>query len=172
MTLRLAAFTAGGQRGDLVTISFDHQTFAPAVSATAANSGLHCDLFRGVFNHTADIKGSADNSMTMSHVALPANPPGSYGMQFRGYIDVPQTGIYSFFLTSDDGSVLRIADRLVVDNDGGHSSKEKSGQIALAKGLHVFALDYMDLGGGGSLNLQYSVGDTAPQLVPDSWLKY
>jgi hypothetical protein len=35
----------------------------------------------------------------------------------------------------------------VVVNDGAHSSKEKSGQVALAKGMHALAQDYMDLGG-------------------------
>jgi hexosaminidase len=171
-TLRLAAFTATGQRGDLVTVTFDHQTFAPAESAIASGSGLRCELFRGVFDKTADIKGSADTSMILSDVVIPPNAPGSFGLLFRGFIDVPETGIYSFFLTSDDGSVLRIADRLVVDNDGGHSSKEKSGQVALAKGPHRFVLDYMDLGGGGMLRLEYSRDNQTPQPIPASWFNH
>jgi hexosaminidase len=170
-TLKLAAFTAAGRRGDLVTITFEHQSFAPALEATAAAPGLHCELFRGEFNTTSAIKGAADSSMTLPGLAIPANAPGAFGLLFRGYIDVPETGVYSFFLTSDDGSVLRIADRLVVDNDGAHSSKEKSGQVALAKGVHPFALDYMDLGGGGMLDLKYSRNNEAPQPVPASWFK-
>ena len=170
-TLKLAAFTAAGRKGDLVTITFDHQTFAQAVDASANNPGLHCELFRGEFNTTQAIKGAADTSMTLPNVTIPANAPGAFGLLFRGFIDVPETAIYSFFLTSDDGSVLRIAGRLVVDNDGAHSGKEKSGQVALAKGLHPFELDYMDLGGGGMLDLKYSKNNEAPQPVPASWFK-
>ena len=170
-TLKLAAFTAAGQRGDLVTITFDHQTFAQTLDVTAKEPGLHCELFRGEFSTTSAIKGAADTTIILPDVAIPANPPGAFGLQFRGFIDVPETAIYSFFLTSDDGSQLRIADRLVVDNDGAHSSKEKSGQVALAKGVHRFALDYMDLGGGGMLDLKYSKNNEAPQPVPASWFK-
>jgi hexosaminidase len=170
-TLKLAAFTAAGRRGDLVTITFDHQTFAPALDAIAAAPGLHCELFRGEFNTTSAIKGAADTSVILPDVAIPANAPDAFGLLFRGYIDVPETGVYSFFLTSDDGSMLRIADRLVVDNDGAHSSRKKSGQVALAKGIHPFALDYMDLGGGGMLDLKYSKNNEAPQPVPASWFK-
>jgi hexosaminidase len=171
-TLRLAAFTTTGVRGDLVTITFDHQTFAPASDATHSVAGLHSDLFNGEFNKTSDIKGAVDASGTASTIEIPAGAPGAFGLKFSGYIYVPKTAIYSFFLTSDDGSVLRIADRLVVDNDGAHSSKEKSGQVALAKGLHVFALDYMDLGGGGCLDLKYSIGNDAPQPIPASWFRH
>ena len=167
--LKVAAFTAAGRRGDVATISFDHQTYAPAMTRAALAPGLTVGLFRGEFQTTAAIHGSPDSSMILPNAALPSSHPDAYALQFRGYIDVPATGIYSFFLTSDDGSVLRIADRLVVDNDGAHSSKEKSGQIALQKGLHEIALDYMDLGGGGALELSYSKDNETPQPVPASW---
>jgi len=170
-TLKLAAFTAAGQRGDLVTITFDHQTFAQPLDASTKESGLHCELFRGEFNTTSAIKGAADTIVILPDVAIPAKTPDAFGLRFRGFIHVPETAIYSFFLTSDDGSLLRIADRLVVDNDGAHPSKEKSGQVALAKGLHSFALDYMDLGGGGMLDLKYSINNEAPQPIPASWFK-
>ena len=170
-TLRLAAFTSTGRRGDLVTVTFDHQTLAPALPATTGGPGLRCDLFRGEFDSTSRIKPMPDSSMILTNITIPGNTPDAFGLRFRGYIRVPETGIYSFFLTSDDGSVLRIADRLVVDNDGAHSSKEKSGQVALLKGLHAFALDYMDAGGGGMLLLKYSRNNDAPQSVPDSWFE-
>lgn len=171
-TLTLAAFTAAGRRGDLQTISFDHQTYAPAEESKDAEPGVRVDSYHGSFEKTADIHGSPDTTSVFPDVVLPAVHPDEYGLQFRGFIDVPATGIYSFFLTSDDGSVLRIARRLVVDNDGAHSSKEKSGQVALQKGLHAFALDYMDLGGGGALKLSYSMDNNPPQPVPVSWYKH
>jgi hexosaminidase len=202
MELRVAAFTAAGRRGDVQTISFDRQDYAPAIAGgaaaaetgpttagTAGNTagttsttagggahtatpGLRVGLFRGEFQHTTNMAGRADSSFVAADVTLPIVHPDAYGLQFRGVIEVPATGIYSFFLTSDDGSRLTIADRPVIDNDGAHSSQERSGQVALAKGLHPFALDYMDLGGGGALELRYSVDNGQPQPVPSSWYRH
>ena len=184
--LRVAAFTAAGRRGDVQILSFDRQTFAPSVDGGGRTAGgdrapvdgggrtpgLQVGLFRGEFQQTANMPGRADSAFVLSDVVIPDVHPDSYGLQFRGFIEVPATGIYSFFLTSDDGSRLKIADRLVVDNDGAHSSKERSGQVALEKGLHPFALDYLDLGGGGALELRYSLDNGQPQLVPAGWFKH
>ena len=74
--------------------------------------------------------------------------PAAVGMIFRGYIDIPATGIYTFALASDDGAILRIGGRVVVDNDGEHPLLEKSGQVALSAGLHPLELRYFDYNGG------------------------
>jgi hexosaminidase len=68
--------------------------------------------------------------------------------------------------------MLHIAGKLVIDNDGMHSPREKVGQAALTKGLHVLALDYMDGGGGGALELKYSRNGAAAQTVPAQWYKH
>ena len=73
-------------------------------------------------------------------------PPGR--RIFRGYIDIPATGIYTFALASDDGAILRIGGRVVVNNDGEHPLLEKSGQVALSAGLHPLELRYFDYNGG------------------------
>ncbi len=84
---------------------------------------------------------------------------------------MPERGIYRFFLTSDDGSVLYIANRLVVNNDGDHGPREKSGEAALEKGQHSFSLDFTNADYGYTLKLKYSKDDGPPQEVPSSWFK-
>jgi len=68
--------------------------------------------------------------------------------------------------------VLHIGGRLVVDNDGMHSPREKVGQVALQQGLHPFSLDYIDGGGGGALELRYSKDGGDVRAVPAGWLKH
>lgn len=168
--VNLAAFTASGRRGDIQTISFDRQSYAVSSPSPVSSPGLAVQLYKGSFPLTSNMTGRGDSAMVLSSVGIPAGMPGTgFGLQFRGFIQVPETGIYSFFLTSDDGSVLRIGDRLVVDNDGYHSAQEKSGQVALEKGAHPFLLDYMDGGGGNALHLTYSFNNSAPQAVPSEW---
>lgn len=60
----------------------------------------------------------------------------------------------------------------VVDNDGLHSAIEKSGQVALKKGLHPFVLDFIEGRGVITLKLQYSREGEKARDIPQSWLKY
>ena len=54
------------------------------------------------------------------------------------------------FLLSDDGSDLRINDKLVVNNDGVHGNKRVSGKINQS-GMHAIEVGYFEKGGGESL---------------------
>jgi hexosaminidase len=169
----MAAFTAAGRRGDVSTTTFRREDYAKPVAGTGLTAGLRCKVYKGDFSKTADMKGAAVRELVMQRPELlKETPTTGWGMQFTGYIDVPATGVYSFYLNSDDGSVLWIAGRLVVDNDGLHSPREKVGQVALQKGLHVFSLDFIDGGGGSALGLRYSLSNGAVQDVPAEWFRH
>ncbi|MDA7524126.1 PA14 domain-containing protein [Verrucomicrobia bacterium] len=42
--------------------------------------------------------------------------------QFTGFLNVPEAGQHAFRSSSDDGSVVRIGNQIVVNNDGGHGA--------------------------------------------------
>ncbi|MBQ9195143.1 MAG: hypothetical protein IJ152_05785 [Bacteroidales bacterium] len=67
-----------------------------------------------------------------------------FGYIFSGYIDIPEDGIWSFSLTSDDGAILEVDGTLVVDNDGSHSAITTFGRIPLLKGLHAYKILYLE----------------------------
>ena len=96
----------------------------------------------------------------------------SFGLKYAGFLQIPADGIYSFYLTCDDGGILNIAGREVVNNDGWHGPIEKSGQVALKAGLQPIALDFVEGGGGYTLKLKYSVNGSPITEVPASWLKH
>jgi hexosaminidase len=96
----------------------------------------------------------------------------SFGLKYSGYLDIPSDGIYTFYLTCDDGGILKIAGRMVVDNDGQHAAIEKSGQVALKGGLQPIQLNFIEAGGGYSLKLKYSKDGSVPVSVPSAWLKH
>lgn len=93
-------------------------------------------------------------------------------MRYQGYLNIPEDGIYGFYLTCDDGGILKIANRVTVDNDGWHAPIEKSGQAALKKGLQPIELNFVEGGGGYTLKLKYSKNGSEPVSVPVSWLKH
>ena len=95
--------------------------------------------------------------------------PERYAIRLTGYLRVPDDALYEFALSSDDGSSMAIGDRTVVDNDGFHGEEERTGMIALRKGLHPITVRYFQGTGGASLSLKYRRGDGQWTTVPDSW---
>ncbi len=82
-----------------------------------------------------------------------------YGLVFTGYISVPNDAIYTFSLTSDDGSRLLIGDATVIDHDGPHAATERSGMIALQAGYHPITVLFFQAGGGKELAVTLSTAD-------------
>lgn len=173
-TFKIAAFTKDGLRGDVYTVHFDQQSYSNAVAKST--TGLNVQLFKGVWKSTGDLMNKEPDSEWMQDdVSVPESKVKDsdvFGLIYNGYITVPADGIYSFYLTSDDGSVLRIADKMVVDNDGLHPATEKSGQVTLKKGAHKFELLFIEGGGGYTLDLQVAgPTDKVRKNIPLSWFK-
>jgi hexosaminidase len=171
--LKVAAFTPTGSRGDIYTLNYKKQSYAKAVN-TSTTGGLSATYYKAFFKQTSMIsKAKADSTFIANSVTVPATVTApSFAVTYKGYIDVPANGVYTFYLTCDDGGVLKIADRMVVDNDGNHSAIEKNGQVALGKGLQPFALDFIEGGGGYTLKLKYSLNGSEPAAVPSAWFKH
>jgi putative heme-binding domain-containing protein len=97
-------------------------------------------------------------------------PPGKsrdgFALRFTGAIQIPRSGRYTFFTSSDDGSRLYIGDRLVVDNDGLHGMSEKAGRIELPAGSHPIAVTYFDGGGGDGLIVSWRGPGFRKQRIP------
>jgi len=170
--LRMALFSPGGARGEIYNLNFRPSEMKDPITVKNTTTGLICHFFDGGFKNTKEMTGkTTDEIFTVSSVKAPKETK-SFGLIFDGYLDIPETGIYSFYFTCDDGGVLYIDNELVVDNDGLHSSILKSGQSAIKKGLHPFKLDFIEGGGGYTLRLQYSFNGSMPKEIPDSWFKY
>lgn len=75
----------------------------------------------------------------------------SFGIVFRGNIEVPKSGDYIFTVSSDDGSRLLIDRKIVIDHDGIHGDSPKSGKVKLEKGSHHIEVQYFEGSGEESL---------------------
>lgn len=175
MLVKLSLLGENKGKGKIYSVNFTPTTYAkPVLTRQMFYPGLQCEYYDLPIDKTTKIEGEPTKTLVVKNVTVPseANAP-QFGLQFNGYIDVPETGIYSFYLTCDDAGMLYVADRLVIDNEGPHSPVLKSGQVALEKGLHPFHLDFVEAGGGYTLILQYTFGnDCKPKDIPDSWFKY
>ncbi len=170
--IRFASITESGAKSELYQVDFVKDIWKKPVKASVKGrkNGLHTKFYDGKFPKVATIKGTVVREEVLNnvHIADTVNMP-AFAAQLRGFMRAPKDGIYSFYFTCDDGGVLRIAEQMVVDNDGNHSPVMKSGQIALKKGLHDFAIDFIEAGGGFTLELHYSVDGGEVQAIPDDW---
>jgi hexosaminidase len=123
--------------------------------------GLTWERLDGDYSSVADLADQpvAERGIARGSWMPPGAPPEHFGLRFRGWLDAPLDGVYTFHLLSDDGSRLSIADAVVVDHDGLHGPAEASGQVALAAGLHPLELLYFQAGGGRALRLEVTTPD-------------
>lgn len=91
---------------------------------------------------------------------------GGYGFVFTGSINVPADAIYTFYLSSDDGSRLSIDGDVVVNHDGQHKFElEKTGATFLAAGTHAIKLEYFENNSADGLLLSWSADGMAKKPV-------
>ncbi|MFF8103357.1 ricin-type beta-trefoil lectin domain protein [Streptomyces sp. NPDC016640] len=91
--------------------------------------------------------------------------------QVVGNLDAPQTGDYTFRLTSDDGSRLWIDDKLVIDHDGLHGADPKDGTVRLPAGHHALRIEHFERDGGQQITLAWQPpGAGGFAVVPNSVL--
>lgn len=116
-------------------------------------SGLNYHYYKGEFSKTEEIEDSAEiKSGVSSGFSIKKRlSENNFAFKYDGYIQIPEDGLYTFFLESNDGSVLYLDDHLLIENDGAHGAYEIKSSISLQSGMHRIALKYFQQGGGKTL---------------------
>lgn len=147
VSIAFRAYRPNGRYGKIHNVSYiKEDACMPAKTGLEPqNNGLLVTLHEGIVTNCRDIeKCPVKKTMVTDGVYLPEGVKGDLGLVFTGYFYAPSDAIYSFELSSDDGSVLYIDGRLIVDNDGGHTRRDVSGQCALSEGWHPMEVRYFD----------------------------
>lgn len=148
LTLKAKGFKPGAAPSRTLTLEAEKAVFRKGVPAgdIATRPGVAYSYYEGVFSCVDDIrKGKYVSSGTMPAPSIAEAPQEDhFGYVFTGLILVPERGVWEFMTKSDDGSVLMIGDRRVVDNDGSHASVMATGRVALEAGLHPYTLLYFE----------------------------
>jgi hypothetical protein len=138
----------------------------PAVNAMNTTSGVKWRALRQAVPWVANFDGTRPSASGIAArpdvAALPRK--NDMAIEFSGYVQVPTDGAYTFHLTCDSGSLLRIHEATVIDADRTfRADGEVSGTINLQAGKHPFRLFYSyRKAGAPSLGLQWS-GATMPR---------
>jgi len=129
-----------------------------------------------------DIEGTPPNEMRID----PEVNYGSTGSNWRGLskserfaakwtgaITIAASGEYTFYINSDDGSLLSLDGMLLCNNDYPHGMATVSGTVELSEGPHAIMLKFWERLGGAGMILSYSGPDTGGStiVVPSTVLK-
>jgi hypothetical protein len=135
-----------------------------------ANNGIRFSYYEGkdwkylpVFERLKALKRGVQYEFRINEINEREH---QFGIRFTSKLQIDTPGNYRFYLNSDDGSKLYINDILVVDNDGGHGTIERSGTIKLPVGRHDIMVDYHNQAGGAWLDAWFKGPGIPKQIIP------
>jgi alpha-L-fucosidase len=145
---------------------------APAMNISSPSAGLNYSVYEGEWSTLPDFSTLQPTASGVVNRVDIGSKQGSdkYGFLFDGLIKIPTDGIYTFYISSDDGSKLIIDEKTVVDNDGLHGFVEKSNELPLAKGHHSIKILFFERSGGDDLRVQWKGPGISKDYIPASVL--
>lgn len=171
--LKAACFWPDGRSSDPLVAKLEVGFAEIPTSPAPTAAGVVCEMYAGKFAKIPDFGALKPmRTFTLSQFGLgePNPKEETYAMRFTGVIEIPSDGVYRFWTGSDDGSTLRIGNRLVVDNDGLHAYTEVHGDIALRKGRYPISVGYFEAGGGHILRVFWAGQGSEKQEITGSSL--
>ncbi len=172
--VKARAFHRGRSVSGVAEAEFTEVDPVPAVRVEGLVQGVKIQTYHGDWNVLPNFDGlKMISTESVDGFGLQPGPRVEYiGHRFSGYIEVPGDDVYVFSLISDDGSRLWIDGRVVVDNDGLHGTLERSGNVALAGGLHRIVVEWFNKTGGAGLDVMFAPVGSRPGKIPGPALKH
>ncbi|MCH8528085.1 MAG: sulfatase-like hydrolase/transferase [Kiritimatiellae bacterium] len=142
----------------------------PSLTLPGSRPGVQASVFEGDFPYVTTFEGLTPSAAAeVQGLDLSLRTRDHHlGFRFSGWLSVPVTGEYEFFLTTDTGAVMRLHDILLLDADFGYepNTERSSGKILLEAGLHPYRLHTRHSGPEPFLSLAWSGPGFAKQALP------
>ena len=118
--LKMKAFHSGVMTSIPVEVLIRKAELNDAILISDLSHGLVYDYFERFFVQATDLElvKPLSNGVTPNFNIQMARIPSYFGLWFRGYIKVPADGIYTFHLSSNDGSHLYLDGKELIENEG------------------------------------------------------
>ena len=89
-----------------------------------------------------------------------------FSARWKGEIQIPVDGAYTFITRSNDGSRIYVNDQLVATDWVTHTVRDAPGTIALQAGAYPIAVEYFQQGGAAEMHLLWQSDLIARQVIP------
>ncbi len=144
----------------------------PPIEVNNPVQGLNYEYYEGTWQDLPNFALLTPvGNGTIEDFTIPKKNSGEdFGVKYEGYIKLPETGLYTFSLGSDDGSSLYIDGQLIVSNDGQHAVEYRSGTDYLGAGYHKIEVQYFQAGGGMDLIAEIQGPGVKNEKIPSNML--
>ena len=119
----------------------------PAVDVKSSGNGVSFTRYKGDFLSTSEMlaKGTIDGKGVKPFFGIDeAEDEDHFGYVFDTWLKVEQTGIHQFNIISDDGAVMFVDGKEVLNVDGSHPDRSGWAILNLEKGMHHIELRYFE----------------------------
>lgn len=143
----------------------------PAYDLPSSESGVKITIFEADLPHVTHFAGLSPVVETTTQGFDLSDRPRDHdiGFRFTGWLHVPATGNYTFFLNTDTGAVMRLHDILLLDADFNYpgNTEINSGVIRLEAGYHPYQIHSRHAGPGTPyLTLAWSGSGISKTPIP------
>ncbi|MEQ8421649.1 MAG: PA14 domain-containing protein [Arenibacter algicola] len=126
------------------------------------------DMYDKLANSTQPIFNGVAPAIHLPDAGSMAEVSEGFYVEFNGYIKSEVAVSKTFRLVSDDGSILKLNGKEIIDNKGDHAPTAVDGSGKLIHGYNSFKLQFHQGGGGSSVSLQWSDDGKTFEVVPAS----
>lgn len=95
---------------------------------------------------------------------------GLFGFIYSGYIKIQKDGVYTFFLSSNDGGMLYLDGKEFVGRKGPGTATPLSRMISLKAGIYKIGEKYFQMGGGYGNMISWKGPGIIKEVIPASVL--
>lgn len=168
--LELVLTNAKGQSTKAATKSYEKVSLLKGIRVKNTVPGLSYTYHEGqwsgasFFANQPTLKKGSANDFLISDIA---DNEDNFGIRYKGYIQIPESGLYYFRCRADDVGTLKIHD-MIICADGTQENLDNDipgvgpiGAVALKKGMHPVEIDFYENKGGERLRFYYKKSEEA-----------
>jgi predicted alpha-1,2-mannosidase len=172
-TVKMKAFK-GGQKSLTAEAEIRKVTMSKSVMSGKLEQGIAYKYIVGNFRMVNDfVNLEPEKTGVASRFTIESKDREQYfAYDFEGFIKIPKDGMYTFYLTTNDGGKLYIDSRELINNDGLHPMNEVYRSVALKAGLHPVSVKYFQEGGTNGLVVSWQGPGFEKQEIPANVLFY
>ena len=165
---RMKVLAVSGRRPGGGTVRpYDAAEVPASVPPASLRNGVRWKSYQGPFPWVPEFRDLVPVMVGSDATFDPAThaPSSDSGLFYKGFIQVPAAGDYTFYLSSDAGASLHIHDAHVIDDDFNHTGSEVSAAIKLAAGYHEYRLCYRHGTATHALDVKWSGPNLDKQAI-------
>lgn len=132
-------------------------------------NGINFTVYEGIWEKKPDldkIKPVSSGRVNRFNVKNIKKREDHIAIIFESNIEIDYDGEYTFYSLANDGSVLSIDNKVVVDNAGYLGGKVHSGKVHLKQGRHFIKVLYFENTGSESIDVNIEGPNLAKQPIP------